>query len=304
VYRPKTCGVIPTTLSDTDKLDRPKTTLRKPNAQPMDLAIGWEYRTKNEPKSAVYMDGSKPSVAPPIFEIVQNPKEINLPKVVHTGGVFSNTLGEEDFFERDIIRQHNEYTKNYDVTNRCKCGNRFKSGDRGKKPSSGELPEVNRNGSRNGSSSKKSPKPKSPDMRIVSAEPRMLTPEDAKRDNKIPRICHTINYGDNLIFRVKNEICAFKAGVPQSNASGTCSSFDSGISMTSPHKGEKKKLHIPKPRNPYTKKNYVIDTLAPPFALLKEGSGYPDYWRLVSVYQTAYKPMEKRQYPLLKTVYQ
>ena len=291
--------MVPSTLSQSAKAERPKTTLRKPNAQPMDLAIGWEYRTKNEPKSTVYMDGSKPSIAPPIFEIVQNPKDINLPKVVHAGGVFSNTLGEEDFFERDIIRQHNEHTKSYDVINRCKCGNRFKSAERGKKLSSGELPDLSRN-----SSSKKSPKPKSPDKKINSAEPRMISAEDLKKDNKIPRICHSINYGDDLIFRVKNEICAFKAGAPISNPSGTCSSFDSGISVSSPHKVEKKKLYIPKPRNPYTKKNYVIDTLAPPFALLKEGSGYPDYWRLVSVYQSAYKPLEKRQYPLLKTVYQ
>lgn len=64
---------------------------------------------------------------------------------------------------------------------------------------------------------------------------------------------------------------AFKAGVPaKSNSSGFCSSFDScNNSDSTASEFTSKVIKIPKPRNPYAKKNYTIDTLAPPFACWK-----------------------------------
>ncbi|XP_055525778.1 uncharacterized protein LOC129718749 isoform X2 [Wyeomyia smithii] len=315
VYRPKTCGVIPKPLSASGLNERIPEFKKREKVCPMDLAIGWDYRTKREPSRAMFMDGSKPSVAPPIFEVVEPPKDLNLPNVVHSGGVFSNTLGEEDFFDRDIIRQHDEYTQNYNLANRCKCNgsakprsaksNRSGKSDRQNadvaasgeqqqqlKADGGELPNLVQQ------------RPKgSPN--VMQEGSRQRTPVDGKqKDNKIPRLCQNAAPGDEFTYKVQHEFrCAFKAGIPQSNSSGTVASFDSGISNCS-QKHEPKKLAVPKPREPYIKKNYIIDTLAPPFAFWKKGSGYPDYWRLVSVYQHAYKPAEKRKYPLLKTVYQ
>uniref|UniRef100_A0A182SFT5 DUF4812 domain-containing protein n=1 Tax=Anopheles maculatus TaxID=74869 RepID=A0A182SFT5_9DIPT len=191
----------------------------------MDLAIGWEFRTKHEPRSQTYMDGSKPSVAPPIFEVVEPAKDLNLP----AGGSANS-----------IERKMHEAA--------------------------------------------------------------------AKHAERIERFCHKFA-PEEFPYNFHQEYrCAFKAGIPQSNVSGTLSSFDTGPNGNGHQRKPadyKKLLHIPKPREPYTKKNYVIDTLAPPFAFWKKGSGYPDYWRLISVYQQAYnKPIEKRKYPLLKTVYQ
>lgn len=65
-------------------------------------------------------------------------------------------------------------------------------------------------------------------------------------------------------------------------------------------------LRVPKPKTPFAKKNYAIRTLMPPFSIWPQTTGYdyPDHWRLVSVYQHAYKPMEARKSPFMKTVFQ
>lgn len=102
---------------------------------------------------------------------------------------------------------------------------------------------------------------------------------------------------------------AFKAGAVPSHSSGICSSLDhtSNGSTSTATEFTTKVFKIPKPKQPYAKKNYTIDTLAPPFACWRGGAGqggYPEHWRLASVYQHAYKPMEQRKRPLLATVFQ
>ncbi|XP_063538751.1 uncharacterized protein LOC134747989 [Cydia strobilella] len=87
---------------------------------------------------------------------------------------------------------------------------------------------------------------------------------------------------------------AFKAGNPNSVQSGSTSHDSKGIK-------------IPKMRHPYTKKSYTIPTLAPPFSIWRDANatGYPEHWRLASVYQHAYnKPPEQRRKPLISSVYQ
>ncbi|RVE44561.1 hypothetical protein evm_010776 [Chilo suppressalis] len=86
---------------------------------------------------------------------------------------------------------------------------------------------------------------------------------------------------------------AFKAGNPNAVQSVTNSSDSKGVKM-------------PKMRHPYTKKSYTIPTLAPPFSIWRDAnaSGYPEHWRLASVYQHAYKPPEQRRKPLIESVYQ
>lgn len=81
---------------------------------------------------------------------------------------------------------------------------------------------------------------------------------------------------------------AFKAGVPQKNVS-RCYSYV---------------LKVPKQKNPYRLRNYVIDSLAPPFCLQKtRRHEYPEHWRLATVYQHSYKPIHARKRPLLQTVF-
>ncbi|XP_038212733.1 uncharacterized protein LOC119832966 [Zerene cesonia] len=85
---------------------------------------------------------------------------------------------------------------------------------------------------------------------------------------------------------------AFKAGNPNS--------------VQSHSSNESKNVKMPKMRHPYTKKSYTIPTLAPPFSIWRDANatGYPEHWRLASVYQHAYKPPEQRRKPLINSVFQ
>lgn len=87
---------------------------------------------------------------------------------------------------------------------------------------------------------------------------------------------------------------AFKAGVPNNGSSNS----------TTP--ASEKQLKIPKMRLPYAKRSYSISTLIPPFSLWPDhhGQDYPDHWRLASVYQHSYKPIDYRKKSLLASVYQ
>lgn len=81
---------------------------------------------------------------------------------------------------------------------------------------------------------------------------------------------------------------AFKAGLPQKNVS-RCYNYV---------------LNVPQQKIPYRFNNYIIDSLAPPFSLQKsKGEGYPEHWRLATVYQHSYKPIHARKRPLMQTVF-
>lgn len=66
-----------------------------------------------------------------------------------------------------------------------------------------------------------------------------------------------------------------------------------------------KMVRVPKPKIPFAKKSYSIATLMPPFSIWPTvtGQDYPDHWRLASVYQHSYKPIESRKSQLIKTVF-
>ncbi|XP_073997705.1 uncharacterized protein isoform X2 [Rhodnius prolixus] len=93
---------------------------------------------------------------------------------------------------------------------------------------------------------------------------------------------------------------AFKAGVPNSTSNGSKSG-----SHQSSNKSQTKPLSIPKPKTPFARKSYSIHTLVPPFSLWPGTTGmdYPEHWRLASVYQHSYKPIELRKKPLLQGVF-
>ncbi|XP_057325051.1 uncharacterized protein LOC130667472 [Microplitis mediator] len=55
------------------------------------------------------------------------------------------------------------------------------------------------------------------------------------------------------------------------------------------------KLTVPRPRTPYAKRDFCIDTLTPPFSIVEgcRDADYPEHWRLTSVYQQSYKNPRK-----------
>lgn len=51
------------------------------------------------------------------------------------------------------------------------------------------------------------------------------------------------------------------------------------------------KCHVPRPRTPYARRSFCIDTLAPPFSIVNgcRDADYPEHWRLTSIYQQSYR---------------
>lgn len=338
----------------------------------MDLAICWDYRPRDprdEPQRPAHIDGSSGSAAPAVFTLVKTPRAVMNPGDLMThrsGGVFTNTLGDPDFFDRDIARQQANFgcKSAPPPAQRCSCdgtsGSRPRSMARQNRtttgaPAGGRLqkrckssPNLSQianhaGGNSNGATSSSSTSSSvGHDLnrhhhhnnndsthhqrhRQHNHNQHHHHHQHQSRANKMQpatnhrptRLCEQQESINNNNHKGKSnktaEECnraAFKAGIPNSNASGTCTSFDSGCGSTassSSCSSTKTAVCVPKPRHPYAKRDYVIDTLAPPFACWRGGAGqggYPEHNRLASVYQHAYKPIEQRKRPLLATVYQ
>ncbi|KAL0129334.1 hypothetical protein PUN28_004202 [Cardiocondyla obscurior] len=57
------------------------------------------------------------------------------------------------------------------------------------------------------------------------------------------------------------------------------------------------RMTVPRPRTPFAKRSFCIDTLAPPFSVVSgcRDADYPEHWRLMSVYQQSYRNPQKRK---------
>lgn len=362
IYRPKTCGVVPKPLDRSKNDLRPHTSSGgKEKIGAMDLAIGWDYRPidpRDEPKRPQHIDGSNGSVAPAVFTLVKTPRSpspsLNRNNTGRSDGVFANTLGENGFFEKDIMRRKHQFGSKPEIIRTCTCGtsaaswqtaaddnnqlllmngrNRLRKHEHNRRCKSspnlsqmaftsdndgGSMTKENvytvRNSSGAQVQSLKEKKNENAAENTHRHEHRHSRKCRRSKEIKSTRLCE--QYMPEVVAnRPKSEYkLAFKAGIPNSNSSGTCTSFDSGCGSSSTTMSSRscaslqKIVKIPKPRNPYAKKDYIIDTLAPPFACWRGGAGqggYPEHWRLASVYQHAYKPVEQRKRPLLATVYQ
>lgn len=352
IYRPKTCGIMPKPVDKTN-FDRPHSSVCEKKMGPMDLAICWDYRPfdpRDEPRPPAHIDGSNGSAAPAVFAIVKTPREMNPATAAatgrSTGALFANTLGEESFFNKDLVKRHREYDEKYSMDRKCEC----EMNSRSVRNSAGSNGNTNRHSqSRSSSSSqrlKTTSRPASKQLQeghqqksIYKSSPNLTEIEPLNglvdKQDHCHLVCISHNHRDNLqrfksqpdlnynhqqkqrvsrechkatshVAKIplgyhKQELRPFKAGIPRNS-----NSFDSGLS-TGSEIVQQKQVRVPKPRDPYAHKNYNIDTLAPPFACWKGGSGqggYPEHWRLASVYQHAYKPIDQRRRPLLATVYQ
>lgn len=311
----------------------------------MDLAICWDYRPvdpRDEPKRPTHIDGSNGSVAPAVFTLVKTPRSPSPNRQTannntgRSGGVFANTLGEDGFFDKDIMRGKYQFGSKPDLIRTCTCGTSAASWQSPVAADDNQLIGRSRlrqhssehrrcksspNLSRIGGSSTHSEVAKenrdvaNDENGIVVGKHRHEHRHSKKcrhtKDLKATRLCEQF-VPEVMANRPKSEYKqAFKAGIPNSNSSGTCTSFDSGCGSSTVSSRScatlQKTVKIPKQRNPYAKKDYIIDTLAPPFACWRGGAGqggYPEHWRLASVYQHAYKPVEQRKRPLLATVFQ
>lgn len=99
---------------------------------------------------------------------------------------------------------------------------------------------------------------------------------------------------------------AFKAGVPAADDKRVAADRKPDGRRHHHHHRRRGHLKVPKPRTTNSDdKKYVIGTLLPPFSMWPGTTArdYPEHWRLTSVYRQAFKPLELRKQPLLRTVY-
>ncbi|XP_035732788.1 uncharacterized protein LOC118446351 isoform X1 [Vespa mandarinia] len=55
------------------------------------------------------------------------------------------------------------------------------------------------------------------------------------------------------------------------------------------------KIDVPRPKTPFAKRSFSIETLSPPFSIVNgcRDTDYPEHWRLMTVYQQSYKNPRK-----------
>lgn len=384
IYRPKTCGVVPKPLDRQRYAQQQQQLMQRPHTchlgtkgklGAMDLAIQWEYRpvdARDEPVRAAHIDGTDASPGPAIFTVVKPARTPAVPpmhEVGRAGGIFASTSGENDFFDKDIVRNAAPFGRAAVTADKsCRCDEQGQQADRYKRKhyTADALARLNQQQQQQQHKSRADEK--QPQAR------RGASADSRRRCKSSPNLSQIVNVGSMLCEGVKPghhhhhlhthskahktiRLCdefahqhnsngggggatdgttsaqqqqrrsaaddkkpPFKMGIPNSNGSGTCTSFDSGcggsVGAASSSSGSstataggcssKASIRVPKPRHPYAKRDYAIETLAPPFACWHGGAGqggYPEHWRLASVYQHAYKPIEQRHRPLLATVY-
>ncbi|XP_055696185.1 uncharacterized protein LOC129797528 isoform X2 [Lutzomyia longipalpis] len=329
VYRPKTCGVTPQPLDKAALGYRPHSSITiKDKMGPMDLAICWDYRPsdpRDEPLRPTHIDGSNGSVAPAVFTLVKTPRDNTPMATGRSGGVFSSTMREEGFFDKDVLKQKTEM-KNANILGRtCCCGEG--AGARSRSALTMNVPAVEHPTSRPKSVSRAAEVQESkPLSRTYKSSPNLVElTEGNQNECKLVCIKHT-----PILVETKRRpsakpqrpmrLCEYTKAMEAQQQHGhnnvrsdSSGNSDSGCGQSISSNGSakyvkaRKAVKVPKPRDPYAKKNYNIETLAPPFACWRGGAGqggYPEIWRLASVYQHAYKPIEQRKRTLLATVYQ
>lgn len=335
VYRPKTCGVLPKHLDKStmsDPLDGEAIKTVGPKIGPMDLAIRWDYRPKNrEPKLPKHIDGTN-DVVNAVFTLVQQvPEKENLLQFERAEGVFHNTQGEIDFFDRDLILKRQDYQQKYEKGRECTCGTDVASF--ANVPGSESITRKNRPKTTksdsavymtNGSSAircKSSPNlsmlanPRSGEAPSITSaldmtrtvpinhlpretnEQKKVVKQSRYAHQTIPRLCHQMRSDYERMMKkyfVTNDML-------QLDENNNCP-----IITETPPNNKPKVIYVPRPKQPYKKKNYQIDSLAPPFSSWTgRGDEFPNHLRLASIYQQAYKPkqVESRKRRFLQSIH-
>ncbi|CAH0560722.1 unnamed protein product [Brassicogethes aeneus] len=297
VFRPKTCvhnKIInqhenrPSSVSSFDKKWR---FIKQWKVSPIDLAICWDLTPENpkdEPKRTNHIDGNNDSQAPAVFTLVHTPKENDpkTPKEVKCDGV--HACG--PLFEH---RNNNDDTKKYFFERpKTTASNKSSVSSVGSKKRSKSATNINETTTSSPHSNKSLHK-SIPDL----FKPKTPTPQCQECfkvvKHKTFKHCMACQM-KNVSLKEKKPKSefkqAFKAGLPLKKSVSTFIRV--------------KLLPIPRQKNPYSRKSYEIVSLAPPFSLQNQKrTDYPEHWRLASVYQQSYKPLELRKKPLLATVY-
>ncbi|GLV35809.1 uncharacterized protein CBL_01039 [Carabus blaptoides fortunei] len=330
VYRPKTSA--PKKLKNLEDLrpgscgsfDKKWRFIKQKHVTPIELAICWDMTPQNpadEPKRTPHIDGSNGSLAPAVFAMVHSPKQpaaeaasrkssaskASCDGVHGCGTVKSSSAGTQ----RPAGLKRPKTSSPMDAKQASvDLNKKIPSLDR-RSISTNSLyvnpPHTRKFSNESNLTFASLAKPNVIDRRklLHQSSPNLSTVTCgesicgtlAKRN---PRPCAACDVPtrQELEERPKSEYkMAFKAGKVNGSKS-----FD-GLSSSGTRSSSVK---VPKQREPYAKRNYDINSLHPPFTVWKGTScqSYPEHWRLASIYQHSYKPVEHRKRSLLSSVYQ
>lgn len=295
VFRPKTCihnkiiNEHENRPSSVSSFDRKWRFIRQSKVSPIDLAICWDLSPENpddEPVRPKHIDGSNGSEAPAVFTLVHTPKENDLgvikePKCdgIHGCGPLFEHRNECDDIKNNFFERPKTSSEKSSKSSSASSKKRAKS-------ATNLIDEEIAS-----ESSQKSFHKSVPDLKAIKdiqAECKDCSKPVKKKKNKYCQACQKkpVPWKEN---KPKNEFkMAFKAGLAHKVS----------------NRPIVKILRVPLQKDPCRLKAYKIDSLAAPFSLQnRKRVDYPDHWRLASVYQQSYKPIELRKRPLLATVY-
>lgn len=309
VYRPKT-GVPdkqqtekrdgrPNSVSSFDKRWR---FIRQSKVTPIELAICWDLAPMDpadEPRPPPHIDGSNGSLAPAVFSLVHTPKEDDEKDDISSqpsrkssskSSKCSEKHGCEPVFDKLPKNDTtNEALPFLDRAKTAHSGSSTKSQD-SKKSRARSACDIQRNDNNNNQNQNQQSLQKNEMNKSV---PNLQRINQKKWPHS--RFCTACEMRN---VKVKEQPkpeykMAFKAGVPQSQQRSVSTVVKTVF------------LKIPRPKDPYRTRNYCINSLAPPFSLQKDKkqTGYPDHWRLATVYQQSYKPIQTRKRPLMHSIF-
>lgn len=305
VYRPKT-GVSERQLTEKRdgrpnsvcSFDRKWRFIRQSKVTPIELAICWDLAPvdpADEPKLPTHIDGSNGSLAPAVFSLVHTPKEED-DISSQPSRKSSSKSSEKPIFEQ--LPKNNTTNEALPFLDRAKTAHSHhsrsstnsKNSQKSRARSACDLQEVKKV-ERNNNACENQQLKKS---EIHKSVPNLQGHNHTKKwpHSRFCTACEMRNVKVKEKPKVEYKM-AFKAGIPQPQRSV------STVVKTL-------FLKIPRPKDPYHKRNYCISSLAPPFSLQKDKkqNGYPDHWRLATVYQQSYKPIQARKRPLIPYIFQ
>lgn len=224
----------------------------------MDLAICWEAPINPiyEPSRPLHIDGSDGGPGPAIFALVHrenNDSKIYKSPVERFESKFNNVRSNCQCNNRIILQQN--YPCNRENNDDCSDVIISKSSDDLCDNFNSLCVDDNR---RVKSGSSINQRRKIQPVHLRNCEVCICKGDRTKRPKSRPIYSAPVVYQGNKNFR--------RNGLPTSTM-------------------------VPRPRTPYAKRDFCIDTLTPPFSIVEgcRDSDYPEHWRLASVYQQSYR---------------
>lgn len=283
VVRPKTAvSKVPSKQYLNDI--RPHTSIPKKKHTPIELAICWEIE-KKPPKPPRRLDNTSASLAPAVFSMVKPEAE-------------DNTSSSDDISLQSRKSSEAKESNHACIKERKNSSNSLRqNGPR----EAWTDPKPNNSSEKEDDKLERKISLELSSIRSSSNKTRQLAPPTPGLNNRA-RSCGACELRkmsptrSNTTNSHKEEYKqAFLAGKPGTRERSLGSANSSS------------QVKVPKPKTPYAERSYSIDTLAPPFSLWSQNNrvqGYPEHWRLASVYQHSFKPPEMRKKSLLNSVYQ